>query len=187
MKPDSPHISPASLVPAAGASVPKRSGGTSVADEWRALGFNCGGAALSWIGVVGSGAAAPVTGGSTFGVALLLYAGAAASSVQCTASVYRMWNIHRQKKSINDNLDASPTYKWTMLGLDAIGLAGAGGALKDAYATQRAYSAARTTWGAALQRTTSPAQRRQVAGLVGLKAIYRRQQDVEPVDPSEAA
>jgi len=57
-----------------------------------------------------------------------------------------------------------------MLGLDAIGLAGAGGALKDAYATQRAYSAARTTWGAAIQRTTSPAQRRQVAGLVGLKA-----------------
>jgi hypothetical protein len=40
-----------------------RDSGSSAAREWLSLGFNCGGAVLAWVGVVGTGALAPVTGG----------------------------------------------------------------------------------------------------------------------------
>lgn len=169
-KPEITYAPPAALVPRPGASIPKRTSGTSVSEEWRTLGFNCGGATLAWVGVVGAGAAAPVTGGASLGASIWLYTGAAAASVQCAASVYRVWNIKRSKTHLNDQLDHWPAYKWTMRGLDVVGLAGAAGAIKEARAADRAIRVAGSRWSEAIQRTASAGQRRQIAGAMGLQA-----------------
>jgi hypothetical protein len=43
-------------------------------------------------------------------------------------------------------MDKDRTYYWTMLGLDVVGLVGAGGALKEAGATSRALDEAGVGW-----------------------------------------
>lgn len=154
-----PAAPPRTLTPRPGASVPHRSGGTSVADEWKSLGFNCGGALLAWIGVAGAGAATPVTGGISATGAVLLYGGAIAASGQCVASVYRVHNATHGRASVNQALDTNQYYHWTMLGADWVGLFGAGAALKEAWVADRALRVAGTSWSAALQRTTTAAQR----------------------------
>ena len=53
---------------------------TSVSAEWIGLGFNCGGAVLAWIGVVGTGALAPVTGGASAIGTVVMWGGAIAST-----------------------------------------------------------------------------------------------------------
>lgn len=152
-----------------GASVGKRDGGTSVANEWKGLGFNCGGAALAWVGVVGAGAATPVTGGLTFGAALLLYTGAVASSAQCVVSIARVRNAHTGKQKTNEWLDDQGWYRWTMRGADVVGLAGAGAALKELKAADGAFRASGAGWSSTVQRTATAAQRRAAAGALGLE------------------
>lgn len=109
------HVPPSALTRRPGASVAKRGGGSSVADEWRGLGLNCAGAVIGWIGVVGTGALVPVTGGLTaFGTAALC-AGAIAGTGQCLASVYRVNNATHGHADRNERLDRSRLYRWTTL------------------------------------------------------------------------
>ena len=174
-------VAPSSaLTPRPGASGASRMAGTSVADEWKSLGFNCGGAVLAWVGVAGTGAAAPVTGGLSFGASLVLYGGAIAASGQCVASVYRIHNAIHGRAAVNDALDANSYYRWTMRGADAVGLLGAGAALNEARVAGKALRAAGTGWSQAVQRTTTSAQRvRVAAGLelpitrIGSKVLSR--------------
>jgi hypothetical protein len=108
-----------------------RTAAKSPAEEWMSLGFNCGGAALAWIGVVGMGALAPVTGGVGGIGAAVMYGGAIAASAQCAVSTYRTANVYTGRTAINQGLDNSDTYVWAMRGADVVGLIGAGGALKE--------------------------------------------------------
>lgn len=104
---------------------------SSAPSEWLSFGFNCGGAVLAWVGVVGTGALAPVTGGlSTIGTGLL-WGGALGASGACAASTYRVINVYRGKAAINDALDQNKIYVWSMRGADVIALLGAGGAIKE--------------------------------------------------------
>jgi hypothetical protein len=75
--------------------------GSSPAREWVALGLNCGGAVLAWVGVVGSAAIAPETGGASLFATVTMWGGALASSGQCAASAYRITNVARGREDIN--------------------------------------------------------------------------------------
>jgi hypothetical protein len=123
-----------------------RDGSTSPAMEWMGLGLNCGGAVLAWVGVVGTSSLAPVTGGTSLVGTGLLWGGALASSAQCVVSVTRVANMNMGRQAANDAMDKNRTYYWTMLGLDVVGLIGAGGALKEAYATSQALEEAGVSW-----------------------------------------
>ena len=72
------------------------------------LGFNCGGATLSWIGVAGFSAATPVTGGLSVAGAVLAYGGAVAVSGQCVASGVRVYNELRDDHDTNERMDKNP-------------------------------------------------------------------------------
>lgn len=106
--------------------------------EWLNLGLNLGGAALSWIGIAGSVAAAPETGGVSLGATVLLYGGATASSLQVVNSVGRLYAVYSGHSRWVTNLDHNAVYTRTSTALDVIGLVGAGGAVKETVATTRA-------------------------------------------------
>ena len=132
------------------------------------LGFNCGGAALAWIGVVGMGALAPVTGGIGGVGAALLYGGAIAASGQCAVSTFRTSNLYTGHQAWNRRLDESNAYTWTMAGADVIGLLGAGGALRELKAAHTALSAKEFSWSAAMRSDLSRPVRRQLTSALGL-------------------
>lgn len=110
----------------------------SVGKEWLNLALNLGGATLSWIGVVGSAAVAPETGGLSLGGTVLLYSGATASSLQVANSVTRLIAIYSGHGRWVSNLDHNSVYTRTSTTLDVIGLIGAGAAAKETVATARA-------------------------------------------------
>ena len=150
-----------------------RTSGSSAAKEWVSLGFNCGGAVLAWVGVVGTGALAPVTGGLSLPATGLLWGGALATSGQCAASVYRTYNVTHGRASINDALDADPRYVWTMRGADALGLIGAAGALKEVKVAGSALSEAGIGWRAAGSGTISRPMRKVLTESLELKGAKR--------------
>jgi hypothetical protein len=107
-------------------SVAPRSSASSPAAEWLNMGLNCGSATISWVGVAGTAAAAPETGGvSAIGTAFL-YGGAIASTAQCSISIVRVTDLYDGNQGLNAALDQSQAYRWTMYALDAAGVAGAG-------------------------------------------------------------
>lgn len=169
-----PRVAPPPARPLA--KVPVRSGGTSVLKEWASLGLNCGGAAIAWVGVAGAGAAAPVTGGLSGFAAVALYAGAAAASGQCAVSVFRVGNEHFGRHDINQKLDKSQYYRWSMLAADGIGMYGAYGAYKAAKATNTALRASSLGWTEAAGLNQSARQginyfrRRELTVAMGLQA-----------------
>ena len=110
----------------------------SVGKEWLNLGLNLGGATLSWIGVAGSVAAAPETGGVSLAGTVLLYGGATASSVQVGNSVWRLWAIYHGHSRWVSQADHNAVYTRVNTGLDVVGLVGAGGAVKETVGTVRA-------------------------------------------------
>ncbi len=75
---------------------------SSAPGEWLSFGFNCGGAALAWVGVVGTTSLAPITGGLSLVGAGILYAGVLGASGACAASIYRVGNIYRDRADINE-------------------------------------------------------------------------------------
>lgn len=139
--------------------------------EWASLGLNCAGAAIAWIGVVGTGALAPVTAGTSVAGTLVLYAGAVAGSAQCMASVYHVGNAARGRSDINDALDKSDVYYWTMLGLDGAGLADVSGAAKGVGATIKAMRNTGVRSGDLAARALTGAQRAQLATDLGLGVV----------------
>jgi len=90
------------------------------------MGLSCGSAAINWVGVAGTAAATPGTGGlSAIGTAFL-YGGALASSAQCIISIVRLSDLYEGDPGLNAAMDRSQAYKWTMYSLDTVGVAGAG-------------------------------------------------------------
>ncbi len=132
--------------PAAQRRSPPRTAATSPATEWTNLGFDCTGAALAWVGVVGLSALAPVTAGTSVYAAALLYGGAIAASGQCAVSVLRTSNLYTGNTAINRRLDNSDVYRWTMRGADFVGVIGAGAALKQLKTTHTVLKANGFTW-----------------------------------------
>ena len=117
------------------ASATDRHPDSSAPTERLSLGFNCGGAVLAWIGVVGTSSLAPVTGGLSAVGTAFLWGGALGATGQCVASTYRVANVYRGRENINRSLDNSIGYKWSMRGTDVVGLVGAGGALREIFKT----------------------------------------------------
>lgn len=151
--------------------LPNRRSTSVPTKEWASLGLNCAGAAIAWIGVVGTGALAPVTGGTAGFAAVVLYAGAAAGSAQCMASVYRVGNAARGRSDINDTLDANRTYRWSMLSLDFVGLTGVKGAAQGAVKTVKAMRTTGVRVGDLAARSLTTAQRAEMAAGLGLNTV----------------
>lgn len=122
------------------------------------------------MGVVGTTGVTPVTGGLSLGAAAFLYAGALASTAQCMVSVYRVANTKRGRTDINDKLDKSDAYYYSMLGADFIGLAGAGGALKELKATNAVLRRSKVGWTQAATKPLSSSVRRELTLGLGLEA-----------------
>lgn len=151
--------------------VPNRNSHSVPPKEWRSLGLNCAGAAIGWIGVVGTGMLAPFTGGLSGLATVALYAGALAGTGQCVASVYRVNNAARGRSDINDELDRSRAYQWSMLGADAIGLFGAGAGLRGAAATGKALKSVGATGGDLLARSLPRAVRGDLSIALGINGM----------------
>jgi hypothetical protein len=157
-----------------GAPAAKRTQGTSPTAEWVNFGFNCGGAVLTWVGVAGLAGLTPVTGGVSGVGAAMLTAGALASTGQCAVSAYRIYNMQTGHQDVNDALDKNETYVWTMRGADAIGLIGAGGALKELKIAHGALSAKGfSTAAVASAKGLSRPARKQITAALGLQGGKR--------------
>lgn len=151
-----------------------RTSSTSPATEWLSLGFNCGGAVLSWIGVVGTAAAAPVTGGQSLWGTAALWGGALATTATCSVSVFRVGAMASGYSSVDAAMDNSAGFVWTMRGLDVVGLLGVGGAIKDVMETRDALDTAGMDWRRAAAGQISRQQRKLITsqlGLVGGKRV----------------
>lgn len=85
--------------------------------------LSCTGAVLSWMVVIGSGAAIPLTGGASSAVTYLGYAAAAATTAQCVDGAYRVFN-EANNPAQNDALDSNEWYVQTKKALDVISLLG---------------------------------------------------------------
>ena len=116
------------LRPPAGANsnVLPRGPKTSPLNEWLNMGLDCGGAAITWVGVGGAAAAAPESGGLTGVGAAFLYGGALASSAQCGVSLVRVANVSFGGQGLNAAMDQSRMYRTVMYSLDAVSLASVG-------------------------------------------------------------
>jgi hypothetical protein len=125
------------------------------------------------VGVVGTGALAPVTGGLSLPATGLLWGGALATTGQCAASVYRTYNVTHGRESINAALDADPRYVWTMPGADAVGLIGAAGALKEMKLASSALGDAGIGMRAATGSTISRPMRKVLTESLELKGAKR--------------
>ena len=110
----------------------------SVGKEWANLALNLGGATLSWVGVAGSAAVAPETGGLSLAGVALLWTGAVASSVQVGNSIFRLGAIYTGHSSTVEQADEIRAYTVITDLLDVAGIAGAGGAFKEAAAADKA-------------------------------------------------
>ncbi|AMB83991.1 NAD synthetase [Pseudomonas agarici] len=85
----------------------------------------CTGAVIGWIVVSSGTVAIPFTAGASSLVAAVGYAAAAASSVQCLVGGRRIRNEINDPQR-NDWLDSNDWYRYTMIALDAVSLAGVG-------------------------------------------------------------
>ena len=91
------------------------------------LAISCGGAVLSWVAVLISGAAAPVTGGLSLLITGAAYTATAAGYVQCGIAVARVI-ADRYSPQLTIELDNAEWYQTLSSALDIIGLAGAAAA-----------------------------------------------------------
>jgi hypothetical protein len=123
---------------------------SSAPGEWIGFGFSCTGMVIAWIGVIGTAAAAPVTGGASAVGTAFLWGGAMAATAQCGVSGYRINNVLRNNDAGNEMLDNNQTYVWSMRGLDALGLVTAFGAFAEVRSTYAALEEADMSFGDAL-------------------------------------
>lgn len=89
--------------------------------------LSCGAAVLGWIVVFGSGAAVPITGGTSAAITYLGMAAASASTIQCLNGAGRVIGETMAPEMV-DALDSEAWYQQTMTALDIISLAGAAAA-----------------------------------------------------------
>lgn len=113
----------------------------------------CGAAVLSWIVVLGAGAAAPISGGASTAVSYLAAGAALAGGTQCVNSIFRTGMEVVDPERL-DYLDSEVWYTHASNALDVISLAGAGAAT---------YSAIRSAQ--ALKASSGKSYRQALAGL----------------------
>ncbi|WP_028773741.1 hypothetical protein [Shewanella waksmanii] len=89
--------------------------------------LSCGAAFIGWTVILGSGAAIPLTGGTSSVVTYLAVGAASASALQCANGGIRTFNEY-SKPQFNDLLDSNEWYRQATRALDLISLAGAGAA-----------------------------------------------------------
>ena len=143
-------------------------------DELINLGFNCSGATLSWVGVVGFSAAAPATGGLSVAGATLAWGGAIASTGQCVAFGVRVYNEFMDDAAANQRMSNNPYYENAMRAADIVGLAGAGVALKEAKLAHKALNRAGSSWRqSGVEQLARPMRRKLTSGLslIGAKRV----------------
>ncbi|HTH97988.1 MAG TPA: hypothetical protein VL574_11265 [Stellaceae bacterium] len=152
----------------------RRTGASDPWTEWSNFGLNCGGAALSWIGVIGAAAAAPATGGVSVAVSAAVWAGALASSASCGVSAYRIHDMVYNHSKNNKEMDQSNSYIYSMAGLDFVSIYGAKGAFKEIVETRnvlkRAGVSTQSVWEGKLYRPQRKALT-QKFNLVGNKRV----------------
>lgn len=89
--------------------------------------LSCGAAVLGWVVVLGSGAAIPLTAGTSVAVSYLAVAASSASTLQCIDGLVRTGSEIFDPRLV-DALDSEEWYSTTTATLDVISLAGAGAA-----------------------------------------------------------
>jgi hypothetical protein len=92
--------------------------------ELLGLGLGCSAAALSWLVVVGSAGAAPITGGTSTFITYLSLGAATASTIQCVNAAARTYEVFRSPETL-DVWDQTGWYVKTSYVLDTIAIAGA--------------------------------------------------------------
>lgn len=115
--------------------------------------LSCSAAVLSWVVVVGSGAAAPVSGGASTGITYLSLGAATATTAQCLNGGFRTWAEATAPEHL-DSLDSEEWYRHTSHALDVISLAGSAVSI---------YSAIRATQ--ILKASTGKSYREVLSGL----------------------
>jgi hypothetical protein len=88
------------------------------------LGLSCGGAVLAWVTTVVSGAAAPVTGGTSLIITKISAVAGYVGTAQCVIAAGRV-AAEMYDPEINIDLDNNEYYQIVSTAMDAIGLAGA--------------------------------------------------------------
>ncbi|PCJ12884.1 MAG: hypothetical protein COB04_17150 [Gammaproteobacteria bacterium] len=79
---------------------------------------------LSWVVVIGSAPAAPLTGGSSTFLTVIAYGAASASTVQCFNGMVRV-RLEASDPEQLDIMDSKEWYSKTSAALDLLSLAGA--------------------------------------------------------------
>lgn len=98
----------------------------SLGAELLGLGLNCGSAVLAWSVLVGSGAAVPVTGGSSLAVSAIVWGATGASTLQCANSILRVVDIGFNDAEWTTALDSQEWYSWAGSACDGLALLGVG-------------------------------------------------------------
>ncbi len=146
----------------------------SVGKEWANLALNLGGATLSWIGVAGTAAVAPETGGASLVGTAVIWTGAVASSVQVGNSIVRLTAIYTGHSALVGKADHMRVYTITNDALDLAGILGAGGAFKEAAAADKALGKVGvSTWEAASGKAFSRPMRRRITEAMALQGAKR--------------
>ena len=97
---------------------------SKVLSEVLGAGLSCGAAVISWIVVITSASATPVTGGGSAIITALSYSAAGASTVQCVNGIGRVAGEVYMPEEL-DILDQEVWYQRTSMALDVVSLAGA--------------------------------------------------------------
>lgn len=89
--------------------------------------LSCGAALLSWVVIIGSTGAIPLTGGASSALTALSYSAFAAGSLQCVNGLSRI-GMEAYNPKFKDQLDSEEWYSTATTSLDVISLGGAAAA-----------------------------------------------------------
>ncbi|UAJ08644.1 hypothetical protein [Polymorphobacter megasporae] len=146
----------------------------NIGKEWGQLALNLGGATLSWIGVVGTAAAAPETGGLSLTGTVVMWSGAIASSAQVLNSVGRLTAIYSGHGALVTKADKTLVYVVANDALDFAGLFGSAAAFKEAAALEKGIGkTGARTWDLVQGSPISRPMRRQLTEALELQGMKR--------------
>ncbi|EAX6604040.1 hypothetical protein BH012_22460, partial [Salmonella enterica] len=114
----------------------------SIKEELISTGLSCGALLLTGLASVICTGAAPITGGASAPLAVMAYAGTAATGLQCSIGLLRLYDIEKNDGHRVAWVDQQNWYKATMAALDMVSLASLAGPLKEAVATYKVMKSA---------------------------------------------
>ncbi|EDP9826607.1 hypothetical protein QE94_004464 [Salmonella enterica subsp. enterica] len=114
----------------------------SIKEELISTGLSCGALLLTGLASVICTGAAPITGGASAPLAVMAYAGTAATALQCGIGLMRLYDIEKNDGQRVAWVDQQSWYKATMAALDVVSLASLAGPLKEVVATYKAMKSA---------------------------------------------